>query len=1022
MLDEQVIPIDFGQGLDTKSDPKKVVAGKFLRVENGVFTRPGQLAKRNGYTAIGTSIANVGTISSPKMVHGYENELLAVDQNKLLSYSSSQDAWISKGNYTSIGLSRSQISEDTAVTGIADLAVLGNYALYGWSDFNGNVLASVVDLVTGDILVKSKIASGLATGGQIKCVCLGGTTLCIAYLNTNVTNQIMASVVTFSGGGVVGISVPTAIASNVVVFANHVVAFDMIATATGGAFVYNQTSGPGITLSTLSTALAVSSVPIPTAVGESAVAAISSTSNGNLWIYWTVSTNSGSDLTALAIYYAVYSSVLVSVLSIKKVLDAASPYYVSSMIAKPDSTTQQTLYYGQFITNNHGSKHELEYTNFVTVTSAGSIGSPTLFANGVIPFSHSFTIGSRIYAVFAYRMSDITVTIYGTLTDPVQPTFFILELTNLTSPPQCVARFASGVANSYSGFYQQPRGMGNVDFFSSTNPLFACGVETQNTTGGAVVGSYITGTTGIFSYSFDFASNDANAAVNNSNVVILNGALTQLYDGAVVSEFGFHLFPEITDLTQGTGGSVADGTYQYLVITKWVDSQGNLHQSTPSNAITIVVSGGTGSASVAVSITTSFLTQKPNSYYDVYSTKDSQSIFFLIGSFFPPNSASPNVNALITITDIDLHSGLSANLQAYTYPSSSVLENSAPPPSMAMVSHNNRLFFVDAENPSTDIWYTKSNQPLTGVSPSALLIEQIDPKYGNIISLAEMDEKLCIFKSNGVFVLSGDGAGDTGQGISFSFPQMVPSDVGCSTLKSAILTPGGILFKSINGIYMLARSLQVSYIGSEVEQYNSQNITGADLVPGKSQIRFLTSSGLTIVYDYIFNNWSTFTNHTGASSAIWNGLYVYANNSENKIFKESPGSYLDDATAYSLLAQTSWLHIGSVQGFQRVRRFIMLGDYANGNSTAHLLSVSAAYDFSTTFQTAISSPSFGAASSSGVFQYRERLPQQKCDTVSLLIQETTTGSALEYIDITNMSFEAGIKKGVNKLGASQSVG
>lgn len=1010
-----VVPVNFS-GVDTKTDPKAVIPGNFLRLENGVFTRPNQIAKRNGHTAFGTSIANVGTLTNPQLVHGYGDELIAADQNKLLSYSASQDAWISKGGYTSTGLARILVSEDTATSGISDMAILGNYAVYCWSDLSDNIFGSVVDLTTNTVLVKTTLATGLtAVLDGIKCVCLAGTTLCAIYRNDS-TSTLRAHSVTFSGSGVVSFSAGTTIASTVVS------PFDVIQTATGGAFVYQQSTTPGITVATLSTALAVTTVNLSVTTGFSTVVAISSTSNNNIWIYWTETTNDGSgNLTALSIYYAVYSATLVPVLVRTLVVATASPYYVSTMMAKADSATQETLYYGVFTTNNNGTHHMLEYSKFITVTSAGVVGSSTLFANGVIPFSHPFTIGARIYAVFMYRESDITVTIGASLTDPDQPTFFIVELTNLSSPPLVVARFASGVSNTDSGFSMVPVSIGNVASFSGTKVYFSTGVAIRAFNTSGTLGSFINSNIAVFSYAFDFASTDANRAINSGEVVLLSGAVTQLYDGGFVSEFNFHLTPEITNLTQGSGGSMADGSYNYLAIFQWTDSKGNLHQSAPSFSKSITVTSGSGSAKVTATITTNFLSQKPNAQIALYRTQASGSIYYLVSGAVFSISALATTNAIVTFIDGSADATIIKFEQAYTFPGSSVLENTTPPPSFVMASHNNRVFFVDAENPDTTVWYTKSGQPLVGISPSGFMTQEYDPKFGNIASLAELDEKLVILKQNGIMIQSGDGVSDTGNGSTFSFPQIVPSDVGCSSQKSVILTPEGIFFKSVNGIYFINRSLNVGYLGAEVEAYNSQDVTGATLVPGKSQIRFLTSSGLTLVYDYIFKKWSTFTNHTGTSSTAWNSLYVYATTGIN-VFKESLGSYLDNATPFALLAQTSWLSFASIQGFQRVRRLIALGDYVNGNSAAHNISIAAAYDFSSTFQPAVQSPPFGAISTSNVFQYRERLPIQKCDSVSLLIQEDTTGSAAEYIDITNISFEVGIKKGVNKLGAQYSVG
>lgn len=1026
MLNEQVIPIDFGQGVDTKTDPKQVVAGKFVRLENGVFTNIKRIAKRNGYMATGTTIANVGTLSSPKMVHNYNNELIAADQNLLLTYSPNQDAWESRGSYTSVELNRTIVSGDAGSTGITDVAILNNYALYGYgvSTPVGNfIYGRIVDLSTGAILLNQVVdtASPGTPVSNVKCALLGGTVLSIFYQSQS-TGNWSARTIAFSGSGVVSFSGATVITSNI--STTSFASFDLVETATGAACIYPNSSTPGITIATISTALAVSTVTIAATIGDSGVFAISKTSNGNLWAYWTESTSAGPDLTDLSLYCAIKDSSLGPVASRTLLIVTGTPYCVSSMIAKADSASQQTLYYGQFISNNASSTRCLERTRAVTVSLSGSTITPAVsqfVANGVIPFSHPFTVGSKIYAVFIVRSANTTVVINGVTGAASQSTLFVLELTNFQAPPYVVARFSYGTANSYNGYYQNLVLPQNVASFSSTKFYFNCGVVVQTTVPAPT--TQITGQIAAYSYSFDFSGANTYIAKNAGQLAVLNGAVIQVYDGANCTEFGYHLAPEITWGSEvSTGGHIEDGEYNYMAIYQWIDNQGNLHQSAPSRVVGVSISAGTGTSSEVVTITTNFLTRKQNSWINLYRTtgagSTTGSLFYLVNQL-GLTSANSGVIPITTYTDILSDADLILNQQAYSYPGSPVLENTTPPPSTIMLPHNNRLWFADAENPN-DIWYTKSFAPGTGLSPSGFLFEQIDPKFGNIADLSEMDEKLIIGKQSGFFIQAGDGANDTGSGSTLSFPQIVPSDVGVSQTKGTILTPNGIMFKSPNGIYLLTRALQVVYVGAEVEAYNSQTITGASLVPGKSQIRFLCSSGLTLVHDYIFNQWSTFTNHTGYSSTVWNSTYVYATTG-GSVFKETPGSYLDNATAYSLLAQTSWLGLAGIQGFQRVKRLIMLGDFVNGNSASHNLSVSAAYDFSTTFQTAITY-AFGAALASGVFQYRERLPIQKCDTISLLIQETTSGSTAEYVDLTNISFEAGVKKGVNKLGGLKSVG
>lgn len=1013
MLEETVIPINFGQGVDSKSDPKAVPAGKMLRLENAVFSKPNQITKRNGYTALSTTVAGGAAISAPKLIHDYKNELIALDNNRILSYSPNETAWHDKGRYTSVEVSRSLVSEDLDSSGLADVAILGNYALYGYSNATGDIYGQVVDLISGDILVNSLVASSFVAATQpVKCVLLGGTTLAIVYQKS--TLQYGARTVTFSGGGVVSFSAETIITTTATG------PLDIIPTATGGAFVYPQSTTPGITVSTLSTALAVSSANIAAVLGNvnATVVAIQKTSSGNIWVYWNETTDDGfGNLTASSIYYAVFSSTLVPVLARTLLVALGTPYYISNMTARATSATAQTLYFGLFASLGPAPANEAETTNYITATDAGAVGASTLFAHGVTPFSHTFDIGSRQYAIFLYRMADMTLTIGGTVGPSIQPTFFLIELTNLVTVPYVAARFASGVAASYSGLLQTRISTQNVAAFSITKVYFAPGIEVQELAGST---TYVSGTIGVYSYSFDFDSANANVAKNSGDIAVLNGGVMQMYDGASCVEWGFHLFPEIVSLTQASPfGAIAAGTYDYMAIYEWIDNQGNLHQSAPSEVQRIVVAATP--SQVTIVVTSNYLTQKANSRVALYRTIGAGgatgSVFYRLGSAIATPTGLTPFSAVFVDTIAD--ATIQTKNQAYTYPASPVLENTAPPPSMAMLPHNNRLWFVDSENPNTDVWYTKSFQPGVGLSPSGFMLEQFDPKFGKINALAEMDEKLVALKAQGVCIQAGDGVNDAGTGSTLSFPQFVPSDVGCDQLKSVITFPGGVMFHTPKGIYMLNRATNISYIGAEVEAYNAQQITSAHLLNGKSQIRFLCSTGLTIVYDYIFQQWSTFTNHTGLSSSTWNSLYVYSTGS--LVFIEAPGVYTDNGVAFSVLAQTAWLGLGGIQGFQRVKRFIMLGDYANGLSASHAISVAAAYDFSTTFQAAIPYV-FGSASTSGVFQYRERLPIQKCDTISLLIQETTTGSALENLDLTNMSFEAGVKRGVRKLGGLQSVG
>ncbi len=48
-LEKHEVTINFGQGLDLKTQSKDIPVGKFLSLKNSVFNKGGLLQKRNGF-------------------------------------------------------------------------------------------------------------------------------------------------------------------------------------------------------------------------------------------------------------------------------------------------------------------------------------------------------------------------------------------------------------------------------------------------------------------------------------------------------------------------------------------------------------------------------------------------------------------------------------------------------------------------------------------------------------------------------------------------------------------------------------------------------------------------------------------------------------------------------------------------------------------------------------------------------------------------------------------------------------
>jgi len=106
-LDKVNVPVDFGQGLDTKTDEKLVEPGKLLRAENVVFKKGGTVSKRNGYKTINTDlIHDDGRMPSCRLLGEHNGSLTAMSDTKLHHRIESEDKFKVIGEKRGAGRAR----------------------------------------------------------------------------------------------------------------------------------------------------------------------------------------------------------------------------------------------------------------------------------------------------------------------------------------------------------------------------------------------------------------------------------------------------------------------------------------------------------------------------------------------------------------------------------------------------------------------------------------------------------------------------------------------------------------------------------------------------------------------------------------------------------------------------------------------------------------------------------------------------------------------------------------------------
>jgi len=453
----------------------------------------------------------------------------------------------------------------------------------------------------------------------------------------------------------------------------------------------------------------------------------------------------------------------------------------------------------------------------------------------------------------------------------------------------------------------------------------------------------------------------------------------------------------------------------------------------------------TSSDKVTLVIPTLRATAKSGVMIDVYRTQANLSTFYQVSNF---NNVFPlyNSKSADTVTLVDTLADTSINTAPQVYTTGGVLADYAPPPAGPMVVHRNRMFVVDSTNP-TQIWYSKIVVPPYPVEFSGLQVLNIDPKGGPITALASLDDKLIIFKQDRIFMVLGQGPDSTGGQNDYTDAILVNADTGVLFPKSVVVVPDGLMFQASKPLaqgqtegqgsfYLLSRALQLSYIGAPVENMFAIQCVSAVLDPNYHMVRFTLGSvqSFCIVYDYLVGQWSKFVTANGTLGASppldatsWtggiNGYPQYVILVGGSCFYDSVNSYYDvvnGGSGYiSMSLSTGWIKLDGLQGFQRVRRAIVLGNYLS----PHTLTVTAAYDYYNVVPS--QTTTFAVGADTTPYQYMIHLAKQKCEAIQLTVADSYNGVDAPFpggLTLSGLQLEIGVKKGLRRIPATQTGG
>lgn len=923
MINKQEIQINFQQGLDLKTDPFQVPVGRFRSLVNSVFDKIGRLTKRSGFGQILTLPDATSTY-----VTTYNGNLTAIG-NDIKALGAGPQAWVRIAQFNpveinTIPLIRNNFNQIQCDVAISD----NNLACVAYTDLVSSASSTasiykyaVYDYTTGQMLIKPQVITPSFGTIQFapKVFSLSNYFVLVYDGTSGGTSHLQYQALSQTSLTVIGPSTDLSTSYGPVSSSG---AFDGVVANNSLYLSWNGAGGSGIKYTTLNQFLSQSSViTIATAsiVQALSVTADNATGTPTIWTTYSQGSSGGANSS-----FSVPVSNNSVVFPPKDVTTGSSISNVASFA------------YGGVVTmffetrNNYGYDGSLP-SNYIASrslsVSSQTVSTSVIFARSVGLGSKGFLIGSQGF-------------ISGNYQSDYQSTYFLFN-----SSASIVARISYG---NGGGYYKT--GLPQVDvkdttaFVSYLTKDTIASVNKGTNLGSTTQVAGIYSQTGVNLASYDFTTENMTTSEIAGNLHFSGGYVNQ-YDGTQLVENNFHLFPDnVETISSGSAGfgSMAPQTYNHIATYEWQDNAGNLYRSAPSLPVTTVL--GSGTAAIQLSIPTLRLTNKTDNVPKIviYRWSQAQQSYYQVTSLTRPlvnNALVDYVTFTDTLTDAQI---LGNNL---LYTTGSVVENDGSHPATSVSQFDTRLWTIDAEDQNL-ARYSKQVIEATPVELSDLFSYYVSPNTGAQRSTGPMkcqypmDDKNILFKDNAIYYINGYGPDNTGNNSQYSQAIFITGTVGCSNPNSIVLIPQGLMFQSDKGIWLLGRDLTTQYIGKDVEDYNSDTVVSATVVPGTNQVRFALNTGVTLMYDYYVGEWGTFNGIPLVSSCLYQEKHTFID-TFGRVFQETPGQYLDGSNPTLLSFKTSWITLDGLQGYMRAYNMFLLGEYL----TPHRLTIGIAYDY-----------------------------------------------------------------------------
>ena len=1046
-LQKATMSLPFTEGVDLKTDQR--LSSKPSRLENSVFGT-GDLNKRPGRKQLTSALDTGGTTSVGEALYTFNKELVRIDNGTAKGLSTTESEWVTKsGGNNYCATSKTQLVRNFKTQEQFDLTVVNGIAVLAWVESSGpapGLHVATYDTVTGTFFQTGATALASSSGAKVpRCIALGSTVVIVFALFAS--NQLCTTTI----NTLLPETAPTVLAVAKSDLNGGSITFDAFAYNTSyGVVLYVPNTGTDIVVFAVGPAGTVLASPATTTIAAfvaaagAGVAAQRDTA-GNIYILIGDSIN---NRTRFAVRNASFGSVVAPTdLVTNGNWSGGHAQFISAAMVEA-TTNRMTVVMTQVDvpTAASGSNAASKFLGTAVLNASGIVtafselaSTPGLcVTNDFISYDGTFALG----AVNPDQANPVISAVSSSSFEGLQATAWVLTPTGTVIARALMEASGlpgqSGISTTFYPRVCRAQGMGGAATFIFSE----LGRVTYSGSAGSAVS---TSTFGISAISVTKANAGVLPTVQVGKTVYIGGGLPRMYDGQGISETGFALYPTLVSITMaGSGGSLSAGTYQYKFVYSWFSSTGELVRSitSPGFSVTAVANDKATLALAPMPLSMrDLLPQGATVVIEIYRTAVNQTQFNRQSSISTPtlNATTYAGTTSGTINVIDNTSDANLAFGELLYTTGGILDWEAPPAFVAACAHQQRLVVVPSEDPFS---FMPSSQWAAGeqIRFSSFTKQYIPSNTGPLVGCASMDGKLLLLTTGAAYITIGDGPDQLANNPYPPVQLVIGVDTGPLPGSPVVTTPMGVIYQSSKGLTLIDRGLNQQFIGAEVEAYTIAPWTlrsilvhprlqqihfqvddGSD-VPGTVLPSMVTSQGgFRLVYDYFFKQWSVDPNTGAQDACIVNGVEIQTQ-SNGVVWQETPGLFLDNGQSYSSVVETPWVKLSGILGFQRLWYVELVGTYGG----PFTLAMDIAYSFASTEPTTATftetfTKDLGATLTPGQqFNIRHHIGK-KCSAIKFRIRDASISGNGQGMGLTALSLEYGVKKGLFKLPAAQTM-